>query len=159
MDELARPVVINDIVVDGILLEGWPGIFSGCWMNISPLDEEEFDRTAELIHNNDYLEGSIVMSNKRYFPDCIATITWQKTGEIKFLWVKDEFRGNKIGYYLGIWLRTHLAKIGVRVLHKFIQERNDIVEEFLRKFKEEYGAEDIILRDDPIEKEGEGEVL
>ena len=147
MSETPNPAIVNEIVVEETMINGWPSNFSGCWINISPEDPLAFDITAELLNDNQHEEGAIIRSNKKYHPDCVAIITWQKTGEIKFLWVNDEYRGSKIGYSLGIWLRTYLAKDGVRVLHSFIQERNDVVEEFLKKFKEDYQAEDIILRE------------
>lgn len=146
--ENIEPIILNNIIVEKKMINDWPEIFNGYWINIYPKDQSSWDYSAELLNNSDYNEGEIIYSDKAYFPNCVAIITWQKNGHGKFIWVKEKYRGNKIGYYFGLWLRTYLAKNNIRCTHEYIHERNDIVEEYFTKFKNEYQADDIKLRNE-----------
>jgi hypothetical protein len=149
--ENITPVELNGIVVEEKMINHWPEIFSGCWINIYPKDPDAWDLSAELINDSTYPEGSIIKSDYKYFPDCLAIISWQKNGYGKYIWVKDEYRNQTIGYNLGLWLRTYLAKDGIQAIHPFIRERSDIVDWLFKKFKINYNAQDVPLRSDIVD--------
>lgn len=149
MENFNKPQEINGIVVEESLLDGWPLAFAGGWINISPSSDELYNHSAELIFSEEYPESSIVKSNLSRFPNCISIISWQATGEITYLWVKEEYRDNGIGYSMGLWLRTYLAKnYGVRANHPMINERNKDVESLIKLFKTTYNDESILLIED-----------
>ena len=150
MDELINPIEINGIIAEGAMANDWPEQFSNCWINIYPEDDNSYDRAAELIMSDAHEPGSVVKSNTKYFPDCLAMISWDGTGNGKFIWVKDEYRNSGIGYGIGRWLRTYLAQNNVRGHHMYPNERNSTVEHLLNKFKNDYSANDIILSGEPI---------
>lgn len=146
MEDLNNPIEINNIIVEGSLVNEWPEIFSNCWMNITPKLDNQNNYSAELIMSDDYTQGTILRSDTKYFPNCIAIISWTIDGSITYLWVKDEYRGNNIGYYMGVWLRTWLAvNFSIKANHLFVNERNEKIEEFLRLFKTTHNDPDIIL--------------
>lgn len=148
--EEVKPKEINGVVIEETLINSWPELFSQCWINIYPVREDILDASAELIMSDEYPEGTVVSSNKRYYPGCLAIISFQRTGEITFIWVKEEYREQGIGYMLGRWLRSYMANnFSIRTHHPFLSERNDIVEHLLNKFKNDYNAQDIMLMLDP----------
>lgn len=153
MENFNNPQEINGIVVEQSLIFGWPVVFSGGWINISPSSDQLYNHSAELIFSEEYPESTIVKSNLSRFPDCISIISWQSTGEITYLWVKEEYRNSGIGYSMGLWLRTYLAKnYGVRANHPMINERNEEVESLIKLFKTTYNDESILL----IEEDNNG---
>lgn len=149
MENFNNPAEINGIVVEESLISGWPESFSGGWINLSPASDDIFNYSAELIFSDENDEGSIIKSNSSRFPNCASIISWQATGEITYLWVKEEYRNVGIGYSMGLWLRTYLAKnYGVRAHHPMINERNEDVESLIKLFKITYNDSDIILIED-----------
>lgn len=146
MHNLNNPVEVNGIVVEGSLISEWPELFSNCWMNVTFRLNNANSYSAELIMSNEYDQGSIIRSDIKYFPNCVSIISWTQDGSITYLWVKDEYRGGNIGYYMGLWLRTWLAvNFSIKANHPFVNERNEKVEEFARLFKITYNDPDIIL--------------
>lgn len=146
MHDLNDPVEVNGIVVENSLIDEWPELFSNCWINIVPKSDTASTYSAELIMSDNHSQGSIIRSDVKYFPNCVSIISWTKDGNITYLWVKDEYRGSNIGYYMGVWLRTWLAvNFSIKANHLFVNERNEKVEEFLRLFKTTHNDPDIIL--------------
>lgn len=149
MEDLNNPIEINGIVVEESIINQWPNTFSNCWINITPKLENLNDYSAELIMSNDFEQGTIIRSNIKYFPNCVAIISWTQDGNITFLWVKEEYRSQGIGYCLSVWLRTWLAiNYSIKLNHKLINERNNEAESLLKLFKTTYNDSDIILIDE-----------
>lgn len=147
-----NPLEINGIVIEETLTDSWPEAFSGCWMNISPEIDNYSNANAELIMSDEHPEGAIIKSSFSRYPNCISNIAWHNSGQITYLWVKEGYRRQGIGYCMGLWLRAYLAiNYSVKALHPMINERNEDVESLIKLFKNTYNDEDVILLEEKNE--------
>jgi len=135
MTEIGIPELINGIIVDKFLIDGWPEEFKGCWISISK--HADGGTNASLIKNNIEPEGSILYSN--YEQDVISSIKWNKFYRFISMNTIEEYRNSGIAYLLARWARTWVAKNeGVQIQMPYPSERTDQAQNFIEDWKERY---------------------
>lgn len=139
---LGQPLTINGIVVDEYLVHEWPENFAGCWMGVY---KKRIFTTAYLINDDTNKEGAVVKISS--IPeDYIASITWDFVYNLRGMYTREEYRNIGIGYLMGVWARTWVAvNEGKKINAPRKGNRVNQVTEFLKKFKETYGDEEISL--------------
>lgn len=103
MSELGVPSVVNGIVVDKFLIDGWPKEFLNCWIGIC-----ENEKTAYLVNNKNNKEGEIVLID--ISPDNFKSkVVWDDEYRFEHVFVSPEFRNSGLAWTTVVWLRTWMA--------------------------------------------------
>jgi hypothetical protein len=139
---LGTPAIVNGIIVDDYLVNGWPHNFSKCWMGIY---KKGIFTTAYLVKDDANKEGSVVKILSAP-EDYIASITWDFVYCLRGMYTREDQRNLGIGYLMGVWARTWVAvNEGKKINAPVTGNRVNQVAEFLKKFKETYGDAEISL--------------
>lgn len=135
MNNLGVPEVVNGIIVDKFLIDGWPNEFSNCWIAIDK--QIDGSTNASLIKNSKYEEGSIVNSSETL--DVISCIKWNKFYRFIAINTTEEYQNQGIAYLLARWARTWVAvNEGIQIQMPFPSERVEQTQKFIEDWKERY---------------------